>query len=171
MEKKHNRHPGLVLGVCAAALLLDALSSAIAENALERVWSNLLARPGDPGAFRFYLQPTMAAIAALRDGIKDARAGRSPYLWTVLRLPAERIARLREGVTQIRLLILLGIVMDTIYQLVVLKAFYPLELILVVFFLCFLPYLLLRGPFARIARWRLARQPARSVSDGSREDH
>ena len=61
--------------------------------------------------------------------------------------------------------------MDTIYQLFVLKAFYPLELILVVFFLCFLPYLLLRGPFARIARWRLARQPARSASEGSREDH
>ena len=34
--------------------------------------------------FRFILQPIMATIAALYDGIKDARTGRSPYLWTIL---------------------------------------------------------------------------------------
>ena len=33
--------------------------------------------------FRFILQPVMAAVAALHDGIKDARLGRSPYFWTV----------------------------------------------------------------------------------------
>jgi hypothetical protein len=149
--------------------MLDALSSAFAENAFERVWSNLLARPGDPGAFRFYLQPTMGAIVALRDGIKDARAGRPPYLWALLRLPAERTARLREGLLQTRRIILLGITMDTIYQLAVLKAFYPLELILIVLFLCFVPYLLLRGPFARIARSWIARESRRSRSAGPQE--
>ena len=38
-------------------------------------------------AFRFILQPVMAAIFAIRDGMKDARAGRSPYFWTVLHDP------------------------------------------------------------------------------------
>ena len=48
-----------------------------------------LARPGErasgPLSFRFILQPSMAAIAAIHDGVKDARAGRSPYFWTVAR--------------------------------------------------------------------------------------
>jgi len=164
MSGKHNRHPEHVLAIFAVAFLLDAMSSAIAQDALERMWSNLLARPSDPGAFRFYLQPTMATLVALRDGIKDARAGRSPYLWSVLLSPAERIALLREGVTQTSRIILLGITMDTIYQFAVLKAFHPLELLLVVLVLCFVPYLLLRGPFGRIARWWFLRHSVRSES-------
>ena len=34
--------------------------------------------------FRFILQPSMAAIAAIRDGLKDARTGRSPYFWAIV---------------------------------------------------------------------------------------
>jgi hypothetical protein len=165
MRRKSNSHPELVLAILAVALVVDAMTSAIAQSALDRLWNNLLARPSDTGAFRFYLQPTMAAILALRDGIKDARAGRSPYLWALLQSnPAERTALLREGVTQTRRIILLGIIMDTVYQLAVLKALYPLELILVVLLLCYVPYLLLRGPVTRIARWWLTRQSDRSAS-------
>jgi len=47
--------------------------------------------------FRFILQPIMAAIAAVYDGVKDARTGRSPYLWAILTNPVERGGRLREG--------------------------------------------------------------------------
>jgi hypothetical protein len=39
----------------------------------------------------------MATLAALFDGIKDARTGRSPYFWTILTNPAERAVRLHEG--------------------------------------------------------------------------
>jgi hypothetical protein len=142
-------HVGLI--VVAAALILDA-SSVTAESMHERLWSNLLERPSGPGAFRFYMQPTMAAIAALRDGLHDARAGRLPYLWTVIMVPAERSTRLREGLRQTRRIMILGVVMEAAYQFAILKAFYPLEMILVVLLLCFVPYLLLRGPFTRIAR-------------------
>ena len=34
--------------------------------------------------FRFILQPAMAFIAALRDGVMDARPGRRPYLWALI---------------------------------------------------------------------------------------
>ena len=44
--------------------------------------------------------------------------------------------------------------MDVIYQLVVLKTFYPGEAVIVAIVLAFVPYLILRGPIARIARWR-----------------
>ena len=48
-------------------------------------------------SFRFLLQPTIAFIAALHDGIRDARVRRTPYLRAMLRDPAERGDRLREG--------------------------------------------------------------------------
>ena len=106
-------------------------------------------------AFRFILQPVMAAIVALRDGVEDAKAGRTAYFWTQLTNPVERGGRLREGLIATARIILLGLGMDVIYQLIVLKTFYPGEAVIVAVALAFFPYLLLRGPIARIARWRL----------------
>ena len=45
--------------------------------------------------------------------------------------------------------------MDTIYQVIEFKTFYPVESVIVAIVLAFVPYVLLRGPFARIARWWL----------------
>lgn len=120
----------------------------------QRFWDDLLNRPGGPMTFRFILQPIMAAFAALHDGMKDATSGRSPYLWTILVDPKERGGRLREGLIATARVILLGLCMDVIYQLVVLKIFYPGEAVIVALVLAFVPYLLLRGPVARIARRR-----------------
>ena len=103
--------------------------------------------------FRFILQPLMAAIVALLDGIKDAKSGRSPYLWTVLANPRERGSRLYEGLIATARIILLGLCMDAIYQVVEFKTFYPVEAVIVAIVLGFVPYLLLRGPFRRIAAW------------------
>ncbi len=120
-----------------------------------RFWEDLLERPGGPMTFRFILQPIMAAIAALHDGIKDATDGRSPYTWTILANSKQRGRRLREGLIATARVILLGLCMDVIYQLIVLKTFYPGEAAVVALGLAFLPYLFLRGPIDRIARWRL----------------
>lgn len=102
--------------------------------------------------FRFILQPTMAAIAALHDGINDARHGRTPFLWTIFHSPQDCSARLREGVISTARIILLGLGMDALYQYEVLKTFYPGEAVVIALLLAFIPYLLLRGPIARIAR-------------------
>lgn len=121
----------------------------------ERIWRQLLERPGGPMTFRFVLQPVMAAIAALYDGVADARLGRSPYLWTIFTDPTKRGGRLWEGLISTARVILLGLVMDTIYQLVAFNSFYPAEAVMVAILLAFLPYLILRGPIARVARSRL----------------
>ena len=118
-----------------------------------RIWQNLLERPGGPMTFRFILQPIMATIAALYDGIKDARTGRSPYLWTIFAVPEKRGSRLREGLISTARIILLGLCMDLIYQLIEFNTFHPAEAVIIALLLAFVPYLLLRGPFARIARW------------------
>ena len=48
------------------------------EEVRHRFWEQLLERPGGPMTFRFILQPIMAAIAALHDGIKDAKTAAPP---------------------------------------------------------------------------------------------
>src|SRR5215469_18148058 len=85
-------------GSCLAALLLTAgvLWHGITLAVLHRIWNNLINRPDEPMAFRFILQPMMALVAAIHDGLRDARAGRSLYICTVLHDPQRRVARLRE---------------------------------------------------------------------------
>ncbi|KRG67749.1 hypothetical protein ABB27_09135 [Stenotrophomonas terrae] len=105
--------------------------------------------------FRFFLQPTMAFIAALHDGIKDAKLGRSPYMAGLMSSSHdERIRSFREGVTAVTRVLLLGVVMDVFYQFKVYGGFkYPLETFVIAVALAFIPYLLLRGPVARVAKW------------------
>ena len=46
------------------------------QEILTRFWDQLIAQPSGPLAFRLILQPTMATILAVIDGLKDARVGR-----------------------------------------------------------------------------------------------
>jgi hypothetical protein len=143
----------LVVVLVIAFVVIGAMWYGFSAEVRQRAWQDLLARPGGPMTFRFILQPIMAAVAALLDGMKDAESGRSPYFWTVLTNPRERGGRLWEGLVATARVILLGLCMDVIYQLIVLKTFYPVEAVIVTIALAFVPYLLLRGPFARIVRW------------------
>ena len=97
--------------------------------------------------FHFILQPLMAAIAAILDGLKDARTGRSPYFWTMLDDPHGRVGRIE------------GIERDCQDhpsrpgnghdpQIIVLKRFYPAEAVIVALLLAFVPYLIIRSPGA-----------------------
>jgi hypothetical protein len=143
-----------------ALIIAGGVWHGVSPADFRRLWQNILDRPGGPMTFRFILQPTMAAIAALHDGVKDVRGGRSPFFWTVLSDSAKREGRLREGLIATARIILLGLAMDTIYQVIVLKTFYPAEAAIVAIVLAFLPYAALRGPIERIARWRLGGTPA-----------
>ncbi len=130
------------------------------QDTLTRFWHDLLARPSGPFAFRFLLQPTMAAIAAIRAGIIDARTGRSPYFLALWTEPDERARRMHEGLAATARIFLLGLVMDAIYQFVEYRKFYPAEALVVSVVLAVVPYFLIRGPVARIARWWQSRHGA-----------
>ncbi|MES2473512.1 MAG: hypothetical protein V4601_11825 [Pseudomonadota bacterium] len=127
------------------------------EDLFGQFWQELIARPGGPLAFRFILQPVMAAGLAIRDGYRDARANRTPYLWTIIHEPAKRGPRLREGLGAVTRVLALGAAMDVTYQVIRLNGLRPLQTLLVVFTLCVLPYLLVRGPAGRLARLHLRR--------------
>ena len=103
--------------------------------------------------------------AFMLDGLKDGRTGRSPYFWTLLRNPRERIERLNEGLNATARIILLGLVMDAIYQIIVLKRFSPAEAVIVASLFAFVPYVIIRGPVVRIER----RWLGAPLQTGSRE--
>ena len=145
-------------------LILGAFWYGLSAESLDRLWRDILDRPGGPMTFRFILQPAMAIIAAARDGVHDARIGRRPYFWALIhgvRDPEGRSGRLWEGIISTARIIILGVVMDALYQWVVFKTFYPGQAAVIAILLAFVPYLLLRGPFERVARPWVAR-PASS---------
>lgn len=142
------RNAAIVFGILALCFGTYAL---ITEPGVwRRFWLDVVERPSGPMSFRFLLQPVMAIIAAWKDGRKDAATGRSPYFWTVLTDPTRRHDRLLEGLRATGQILAIGVVMDLAYQAFVLKHFYPWEAIVVALLLAFVPYLLLRGPFARL---------------------
>ena len=91
-------------------------------------------------------------IFAIRDGLKDAREGKPYYFWALLTDPAHRREHLGEAWKAVARVFGFAVVMDAIYQYIVLRWFYPGEALIVAFILAFLPYLLLRGLVNRIAR-------------------
>jgi hypothetical protein len=129
-----------------------ALSGPELQDLLARVWVNLSERPSGPLAFRFLLQPAMSAALAVRDGVRDARQGTTPYLWSIVFDSGNRAAHIRQGLQATSKVILLAVILDVTYQITVLEEFYPGEALIVGFTLGLLPYMLIRGLAARFAR-------------------
>ena len=150
----------LAVGLIVVFAVLGFAFYGFLAEVRQRIWRNLIERPSGPMTFRFFLQPIMASIAAWRDGVKDAREGRSPYLWTIATDPAKARGRLDEGVIATARILLLGLAMDVIYQAIVFETFHPGEAAIISILLAFVPYLLLRGPISRVVAWWLARRSA-----------
>ena len=109
-------------------------------------------RLAGPGRFRFILQPTMAIILGILSGLADARAGRPPYLYGVLFHRGLRGELMRSGFETIANLLLLGILLDSVFQWVILGASYPGAALVVGPVLIVLPYTLARALSNRLAR-------------------
>ncbi len=125
------------------------------DEMFQRFWTDMVERVGGPMSFRLVLQPLTAVLLAIRSGIRDARAGRDPYLVVLFSGGVESRDQLRHGWEDIGRVFVLALVIDAIYQAIMLRWFYPLEALVTAVVLAILPYALLRGPAARIARRRL----------------
>jgi hypothetical protein len=121
-------------------------------DSVSEFWHDLAARPTGPLAMRFYLQPLMATLFALRDGFKDARNDKPPYFWALFTHAERRSEMLRHGWKSVGKIFVLAAVLDIIYQLLVLHELHPLQTAVVAATLAILPYLIFRGPVNRIVR-------------------
>ena len=146
-----------VLGLTVALLVAGAIMHGFSLEVHQRFWGDMFARFGGPMTFRFFLQPTMAAIAALHDGIKDAREGHRSFFWSSW-FDHSQPGRLREGLTSTARILLLGVSMDVIYQFRVLDTFYPAEAAVIAILLAVVPYFIFRWIVEIVARWWFARQ-------------
>jgi voltage-gated potassium channel Kch len=121
-----------------------------------RVGSQLVDRVSGPMKFRLVLQPVMASIFAIRSGLADAKAGKSPYFWCLLSDPGQRLDMLKDGWKSVGKVFILALVLDVVYQIIELRFVYPGEAIIVAFILAIVPYLILRGLTTRLARTKNA---------------
>jgi len=121
-----------------------------------RVGSQLIARVSGPMKFRLVLQPLMAAFFAIRGGLADSKAGKPPYFWALLWDHGQRVEMVKDGWKSVGKVFILAIVLDVVYQIIVLRFVYPGETIIVALVLAIVPYLILRGPVNRLARKRKA---------------
>jgi len=121
-------------------------------DALSRAVDELMGRASGPMHLRLILQPSMATFLAIRAGIRDARKGQSPFLWTFLTVPGERKPLAKTVWKDIGKIFVIALLLDTIYQVIALHQFRILQTLLVAIVLAIVPYVLLRGPVSRIAR-------------------
>lgn len=117
-----------------------------------RIANDLVDRVSGPMKFRLAIQPLMSVIFAVIAGLRDARQGKPPYFWGMLTEPEHRRDMLRDGWKSVGKVFVLAMVLDVVYQLIVLETVYPGEVVIVAFILAFVPYLLVRGPVTRLAR-------------------
>ena len=78
----------LALGLLLLMLALGIAWYGFSLEVHHRFWHNIAGRLEGPMTFRFILQPTMAFIAALADGIRDVKAGHKSFFWTKVDDPA-----------------------------------------------------------------------------------
>lgn len=117
-----------------------------------RIAENLVARLDGPLHFRIIVQPFMAVLFATLDGLKDAKAGKSAYFWSLFGNAQARRDLLKDGWKHFGKIFILAIILDVIYQLKVHHSFYPGETLIVALLLAVAPYVLLRGPVNRLSQ-------------------
>lgn len=115
-----------------------------------RIVDNIVDRVSGPMKLRLLLQPLMACIFAVRSGLKDAREDKPPYFWALWTEPAHRVDMLHDGWRSVGKVFVLAVILDVIYQIMVLRFVYPGEALVVALGLAILPYLIVRGLVNRL---------------------
>jgi hypothetical protein len=107
-----------------------------------------------PGRFRFLLQPVVAGALGIAAGRADARAGRAPYLHALLLGSEDRGGLARSAIRDVANVLLLGILLDSVCQWLILGASYLGAALVVGPVLIAVPYAAARALANRIAAAR-----------------
>jgi len=111
-------------------------------------------RLNGPGRFRFVLQPVVAIFLGIRAGVADGRAGRLPYIFSLLTDGRHRWELMKEGFAQVATLVGVAILLDAVSQWLILRAIYPGPALVVGPVLIAFPYSVSRALANRYVRTR-----------------
>jgi hypothetical protein len=125
-----------------------------------RFVDDLVARLHGPGRLRFILQPTAAIVLGARDGVRDARTGKPPFLWGLVFRGSDRARMMRTALVSVRDLIAVAILLDIVAQLLIFRIVHPAAALLLGPVLISFPYATSRALANRVARGRCARSSA-----------
>jgi hypothetical protein len=109
-------------------------------------------RLAGPGWFRFILQPVIAITLGIFNGMADARAGNPPYLWGIIFHKESRGELARTGFAVISNLLLMGILLDAVFQWIILGTSHAGAALVVGPVLIVTPYGVARALSNRIVR-------------------
>jgi hypothetical protein len=156
-----------ILALAAIAFLVVALSGEFTRIMAtggpylfsERFFDDLLARLSGPGRMRFIFQPTVAILIGIRDGVKDARRQRSPFLSAVLFHSSDRAELLRGALRSIRVVLSIAVILDMISQFLIFREVHVGAAFLLGPVLVAIPYSISRALANRVVRERLSSSP------------
>ena len=109
---------------------------------------------------RFIIQPMVSTTLAIRAGVRDAHAHRPAFLWSLLSDSRRRKGRLVSAWRDVSVLFSVAVGLDVVYQIGVLRFFYPLQAVAVAAALALGPYVICRGLANRVViRYRAWSRP------------
>lgn len=144
----------VVLVVSAPASLRDAYERGGIYLFSRAFLEDIPRRLTGPGRFRFVLQPVIAIILGIRGGLADALEGRPPFLYGVLFHRQLRGKLLRSGFRTVINLLLMGILMDAVFQWIILGVSHAGAALVVGPTLTLVPYAVARALSNRVASHR-----------------
>jgi hypothetical protein len=109
-----------------------------------------------PGSLRFLVQPLLAIALGIRDGRRDAAAGRPPYVSGVLFARATRKEELMTGLQALAKPLALAVILDALVQYVIFRSVRLWHALLAGTILIALPYATARS----LANRHVQRTPA-----------
>jgi len=113
---------------------------------------------------RFVLQPTVATILGIRDGVKDATAGAPPFLSDLPFHKSNRRELVRSALASVRDLVAVAILLDVVSQILILRMVNPFAALLLGPVLIATPYGVSRALANRVASLRARRIPTTETS-------
>jgi hypothetical protein len=128
------------------------------EEVLRQSWDALFGRLDGPMSFRIIIQPVVATFLAIRAGWADAREGRAIYFWTLACDTAQTRVMLRNLWKIAGKVFIVALVLDAIYQIIVLHWIYPLQALIVATLLALVPCMVVRAVGNRIVTMARRRQ-------------
>jgi hypothetical protein len=112
-------------------------------------------RLSGPGSLRFIIQPIVAIMLGIRDGLLDAKAGEPPYLIRMAFHPELRRELWTKTMQNVLKPFIVGVVLDLVLQYFIFQRVRLIPAIIAGLLLIGLPYSLARGITNRIATgWR-----------------